>query len=319
MDIWIIKATAGEKGFACPSICWLPIHFEPVEVATVTAADLFDTIVTLSHDGNRKLQAIFPEKKVLRIPHVIDLEHFSLTAVNRSAVRKALHVPEHCFLVTIVYNLSESTSRKAPEVALAAFKIFNRYHPGSRLYIHSRLDDGIAMEELLDKLELRKVTVVSNQDKMATGGYPFGFVVNLMKVSDVVFNATASEGFGICSLEAQAIGTPVVVADSTAMPDNLFNGELCKVFQKKFCLQNTSYWFIPDVEDAAWCIEKIYRRTPSEKKRLARHGMKIIRENYNLRTLYDAWEPLFSSCETTLHSAGLRPACAVDVQGVKCQ
>ena len=31
------------------------------------------------------------------------------------------------------------------------------------------------------------------------------------------------------------------------MPDNVYNGELAGVYQFKFCLQNTSYWAIPDV------------------------------------------------------------------------
>ena len=293
IDIWIFKTDDGVH-FNCPAICWLPIHFEPVEELTVKAAALFDPIVCLSHDGVEKLTKIFPDKKILRIPHVIDFDHFSTTPVDKPAVRRSMGIPEDCFLVTIVYNCSESTSRKCPEVALSAFKHFNHKHPNSRLYIHSKLDHGVDVNEIIDYLDIRHLIIASDQAKMAKGGYTFDFVVDLMKVSDVVFNATASEGFCIPSIESQAIGTPVVVANSTAMPDNLYNGELCKIYQKKFCMQNTSYWFLPSIADCTACLERIYLRSPDERKRLSRHGMKCIRENYNLKTLFDAWKPLFS-------------------------
>ena len=292
LDCWILKTDDGIR-FNCPAICWLPIHFEPVEELTVKAAALFDPIVCLSHDGVKKLKKIFPGKKILRIPHVIDFDHFSTTPVDKGAVRRSMGIPEDCFLVTIVYNLSESTGRKSVESALSSFKMFNQKYPNSRLYIHSKLEHGVDATEIIDYLGICDLLIVSDQSKMAKGGYTFDFVVKLMKVSDVLFNATASEGYSLPSIESQAIGTPVVLANSTAMPDNLYNGELCKIYQKKFCLQNTSYWWIPDIVDCSKCIEKIYLRSPEENKRLSRYGMKCIRENYNLKTLHDAWKPLF--------------------------
>jgi glycosyltransferase involved in cell wall biosynthesis len=250
--------------------------------------------VCLSHDGVKKLKKIFPDKKILRIPHVIDFDHFSTTTVDKAAVRKSMGIPEDCFLVTMVYNLSESTSRKTPEIALSAFKIFNKKHPNSRLYIHSKLEHGVDVNEIIDYLDMRHLIIASDQAKMAKGGYTFDFVVNLMKVSDVLFNATASEGYCLPIMEANAVGTAAIGANSTAMPDNLYNGELCKIYQKKFCLQNTSYWFLPDAQDCARCIEKIYLRTPEERRKMTRYGMKCIRENSNLKTLYDAWKPLLA-------------------------
>ena len=293
IDIWILKTDGGIR-FNCPAICWLPIHFEPVEELTVKAAALFDPIVCLSHDGVKKLKKIFPDKKILRIPHVIDFDHFSTTPVDKGAVRRSMGIPEDCFLVTMVYNLSESTNRKEITCPMKAFQTFNEKYPNSRLYIHSKLDHGVDANEVIDYLGIRHLIIASDQAKMAKGGYTFDFVVNLMKVSDVLFNATASEGFGLSILEIQALGNPAIVANSTAMPDNLYNGEICKIYQKKFCLQNTSYWWIPCVHDCAKCIEKIYLRTPEEKKKLSRYGMKCVRENYNLKTLYDAWKPLFA-------------------------
>lgn len=43
-----------------------------------------------------------------------------------------------------------------------------------------------------------------------------------------------SEGFGIPIVESAAVGCPVIVANNTAPPDNVFNGEIVDNYQKKF-------------------------------------------------------------------------------------
>lgn len=47
---------------------------------------------------------------------------------------------------------------------------------------------------------------------------------------------------------------------------------------------------MPDVDKTVKVLEKIYNRTPDEKKTKAEYGKKMIRENYNTRTLYDGWK-----------------------------
>lgn len=86
------------------------------------------------------------------------------------------------------------------------------------------------------------------------------------------------------------MGLPVVVADNTAPPDNVYNGEIVANYQPKFVFLNTSYWWLPDVDKTVEALEKIYSRTPAEKKTKAEYGKKMIRENYNTQTLYDGWK-----------------------------
>lgn len=293
IDIWILKTDDGVK-FDCPAVCWLPIHFEPVEQRTVQAAGLFDYIVTLSKDGEKKLRDLFPMKQMRYIPHIIDFDHYDLGIVDKTTVRKQLHIPEDCFLVTMVMNNSETTNRKCFCANFDAFKRFHDKYPRAILYLHSKTDGALDLQCMLDYYGITDDMVIkSDKDKMAKGGYKFEWMVKLFKVTDCLLGATCSEGFSVTLIEANAIGTPVVATNTTAMPDNVHFGELADVYQFHFCYQNASYWALPDVKSIFRCLEKIHNLSPKEWKQKSRYGMKMVRENYNLLTLYNGWKDVF--------------------------
>ena len=293
IDIWIIKTGDGVR-FDCPAVTWLPIHFDPVEERTRQAAELFDKIVCLAKDGVDKITALFPDKQITRVPHIIDFAHYNLDKVDKIAIRKSIQVPEDCWLVSMVMNNSESTNRKCFCANLEGFKRFHDKYPKSHLYLHSKIDGALNLQSMLDYYGINQTAItISDKEKMAKGGYKFDWVVNLYKVTDCLLNATCSEGFSIPVIEAQAVGTPVISTNTTAPPDNTYNGLLADVYSYRFCYQNASYWATPDVKSIVKCLEKIYKRTPEETKNMSRYGMKMIRENYNQKTLYDGWKPIF--------------------------
>ena len=294
IDIWIIKVSPGDR-FNCKAVCWLPIHFEPVEERTIQAGALFDTIVPLGHDGRKKLVEIFPEKNIPpRVPHVIDFANYSRDKIDVPAFRKEIGLRPDAFVVLMVANNSEDTGRKGFFNQLEAFQLFSETHPSAQLYMHVRTTGCENIHHILEYLKIPSEKIVfSDQSKMGTCCYTFDFVVKLYKMADVLLNATCSEGYSCPPPEAAALGTPSVITDTTAMPDNLYNGEKAKTYQRKFVYQNVSYWYVPDVKSVAACLGKIYDRSPEEKKEKSRYGMKMIRENYTLKTLYDGWKPVF--------------------------
>ncbi len=173
--------------------------------------------------------------------------------------------------------------------------------PDARLYMHVKLDNAIDCHEIIDHLEVpREALLFSDQKKMTKGGYTFDWVVKLYRASDVLLNATVSEGFSSALSRRRPVGTPVVATNTTAMPDNTYNGELASIYQQKFCIQNTSYWELPRVSSIVECLEKIYNRTPEETKRKARYGIRKIREECNFLTLLNGWRALLEP-ETSLN------------------
>ena len=82
-----------------------------------------------------------------------------------------------------------------------------------------------------------------------------------------VLQASSETGYCCPSPESQALGTPVIVTDTTAMPDNLYNGEKAKTCQSKFVYQNVSYWYALDVIDLAACLTRIYSDLSRKRKK----------------------------------------------------
>lgn len=299
LDIWIFKVLPGEK-FACPAITWLPIHFEPVEIRTRQAAELFDTIVCLSTDGVRKLTPIFPHKTLTRIPHCVDFSHFKADPIDVPATRRSIGVPEKAFMILLVQNNAESTERKSFYTTFEAFKIFKARHPEAHLYIHSRLDGAVDLREIIDYLQIPADHYsYSDQHKMCRGGYVFEFVVNLYKACDVLLNATCSEGFSVPLVEANSVGCPVIASNNTACPDNVHNGELADNAARKFVYQNTSYWHFPSIPSIVECLERVYNRTSEEKAAKAEHGIKMARTLYDTETVFEQWKRLLENPAVT--------------------
>lgn len=65
-------------------------------------------------------------------------------------------------------------------------------------------------------------------------------------------------------------------------------------------LQNTSYWWLPDVNKTAEALERVYNRSAEETKAKAEYGKKMVRSSYNLQVLFDGWKPVME------HMAELR-------------
>ena len=174
---------------------------------------------------------------------------------------------------------------------MEAFQKFSETHPEAVLFMHVRATGCENIIEILDYLKMPEGKVIlSDQKKMERGCFTFDHVVKLYKMADVLLNATCSEGYSCVGPEIQALGGPVIVSDTTAMPDNLYNGEKAKTYQRKFVFQNVSYWYVPDMLSILECLNKIYNRSPQEKRDKSRYGVKMIRENYTMRTLYDGME-----------------------------
>jgi glycosyltransferase involved in cell wall biosynthesis len=96
---------------------------------------------------------------------------------------------------------------------------------------------------------------------------------------DVLLNPAMGEGFGICPLEAQACGVPVIVTDFTAM------AELCGAGWK---VSHTPYWTglgswqaTPNVDDIAGALEECYRLAPGRREQHAKAARRHA-QNYAL-------------------------------------
>lgn len=298
LDIWIIH---NEGNFGCKSICWLPLHFEPLEKATEKVLPLFDHVVFLSNSGKNIFLDRFPKKQknISLIPHVVGkdtLDHFddNNTIYTRDSFREELKIPKDAFLVSMIAKNSEESNRKAFDLNIQGFKKFLDIVPNAVLYLHTNISGNSNIIRIIvhNNIPIEKVWI-ADQDKIIHG-YNHNFIIGIYESSDVILGATCSEGFGLPLVEAQYKGCPVIGSNCTAMKDYVFNGHLASIIQKRFVYVNESFWYIPDPESIKDGLLKIYRRTKEEKIKMNKFGIDSVNKVCKFEVVKNKWNKLIN-------------------------
>jgi glycosyltransferase involved in cell wall biosynthesis len=104
--------------------------------------------------------------------------------------------------------------------------------------------------------------------------------------------ATAGEGFGIPTIEAQACGCAVIGSEWAATPELIKQGRLiAKKDGEAFYSQFASYLFKPHVRAIELALEEEHRR-PSKPQ------VEAIRAEYDADVVYEKnWKPIMAELE----------------------
>lgn len=134
----------------------------------------------------------------------IDADRFrASTALEGSAVRRELRIPEGAPLVTTIGALHR---RKSHDLFLAAAAAVRRHVPGARFLIIGEGSERSALTEQVRRLGLYDVATMPGARRDISA---------ILAATDVYVKPGIVEGFiGITVLEAQAAGRPVVAFDT---------------------------------------------------------------------------------------------------------
>ncbi len=171
-------------------------------------AGAFDTVACASAFTMEEFTRVRAANAV-RVPLGVDLDRFSPNRQSHS-LRQRLAAPEEVLLV----HCSRLSSEKRPAHALAAVRALVKRGVHARLYIAG---DGPLRRELEVAAAALPVTFlghVSDRSQLAA----------LFATADAVLAPAPAETFGLAALEALACGTPVVCADTGALPELLAPG-----------------------------------------------------------------------------------------------
>jgi glycosyltransferase involved in cell wall biosynthesis len=105
---------------------------------------------------------------------------------------------------------------------IMAFSIFKQTHKDAVLYLHmegSKAFGGFNIPVITQALGLTDKDVIMANSTQLRVGYKQEHLAALYTASDVVMNATMGEGFGVCSIEAQACGVRIITSNWTASQD----------------------------------------------------------------------------------------------------
>jgi glycosyltransferase involved in cell wall biosynthesis len=294
-DVWTGVADAWHE---LPLVCWVPVDHSPVprRVAEWCIKGGNKYIVAMSKNGEQLLlEAGVPRDRLTYIPHAIDR---TIWNPEVKPMRETLRVPEDAHL-TIITAMNKGKRKSFPEM-LTAWTMFAHAYEDAYLYLHTDKwghMDGINLIPLLKALNAPEARIRWVNSTQMRAGVPAETVARLMRSSDVLLLASRSEGFGLPVIEAQAVGTPVIVTDHTAQPElvrlygQVVDGQLhWEDFHEAFSK-------IPNVLSIFDALESNYRLTKSGS--VNRQTLAATMEEYDADKVYaEKWEPLFQSIQS---------------------
>jgi FkbM family methyltransferase len=281
---------------------WVPIDHEEVPPAV---ADWFERTgaapIAMSRFGEQKLRDAGMDP--LYVPHGIDTTIFR--PGDKAEARERAGLPDDAFVVAMVAaNVGRDGARKAFYEQIVAFGELRKKHSDAILVLHTDVTSphGVNIRALLSDFPEDSYRFTDQYAYKI--GLPSSTVADIYRAADVLTNTSWGEGFGIPIVEAQACGTPVVVTDTTAMP------ELCgagwKVPGEVLWHESQGAWarrpLISGIVDA---YLQAYEHARSEEMRARAWA---FAQDYDAdRVLVEFWKPALERLEVALEMRRAEP------------
>ena len=297
-DIWTLDPSYLSK---LPVwIPWLPIDKEPIPINVVDKVRYAYKAMCFSKFGERLLQ----EKGFF--PHLIyegtDTEIFKPT--SQIEARQKLSIPPDCFLFLMVGANKENPPRKGFQEALEAFKMFHDKHPEARLLFHTqqRAPTGFPIKEYAKHLGILGETFYANDYRSMFLSTSDSIAIEY-NASDALLHPSQTEGFGLCTIEAQACGKPVIIQNCQSMPELIIEGKtgfgsetMFKRFTADLSFTNTA-----DPKSVYECMEKTYAMVKKNPNKVKNDCRNWIIDNFDIDTLVkEKWIPFLEELQEEL-------------------
>jgi glycosyltransferase involved in cell wall biosynthesis len=292
-DIWILDPGKLKKFRRW--IPYVPIDSEPLMPETAERLPLAYDVITYSRFGHRLLQGNGFSSSY--IPMGVDTKTF--VPMDRREARRHFQIPRGLYVFGMVAANLDNPSRKGFQEVLEAFQLFHRAHPRSALFLHTNARDsrqGFPIGEYATALGLSEA-VYGLPEYTATFKLGSADMARLYSAFDCLLAPSSREGFCLPIVEAQACGIPVIVNNTTSMPELVGAGAVCDTGWKWWINRGT-YARQPDVRSLLEKMEEIYR---ADRKGLAVRARRFAVANYDMDRIFEAkWKPYLARLERLL-------------------
>jgi glycosyltransferase involved in cell wall biosynthesis len=263
-------------------VAYFPVDHYPIPVPILNQAEKAYHCVAMSKFGLNELRK--NNVAASYIPHGVDTKVFAptdLQPIPRKWLIDTAGVPlfsgqetekwDHDSFIIGKVAANKDTSRKGFDREMAAFKIFIEQNPDAkkdaRLYWHTdpRFPGGYHLDHYAHLMGIDKL-IKKTHPFYLYGGISEQNMAKMYQSFDLFTNVSRNEGFGIPIIEAQSCGVPVVVNDSTSMPELVSgHGWVCKpkTWEPTALLSNQ---FIPDEYEIAKAYGEAYNNPDKLKK-----------------------------------------------------
>lgn len=272
------------------------IHLTPVDCNPMSIrdyrviADTGGTPAAVSQTGLEIMRKGGPGREPLDplyLPHGIDVKLFAPPA-DRAADR-GHHGFSDNFVVGMNFNNNDKF-RKNLQESVRGFALFHKRHPDSLLCLHTMKQwvEGYNFPALVNHLGIGSAVRWSPQHEYLTGLVTGQALASWYGSLDVLLGV-GNEGFGLPAIEAQACGTPVILADASTGPELAGDGWLAdgELWWNDI---HQADWLHVSPQSVADCLEEAYedarnRREAARDNALHWDINKIVR---------DHWEPVLA-------------------------
>jgi FkbM family methyltransferase len=236
--------------------CWVPIDHLTLPDVTRRWFDVMGAVpIAMSRFGERCLvDAGFHPRYV---PHGIETSIFK--PGDQAEARELAGVPADAFAVGMVANnVGRDGSRKAFTEQIAAFAELRAKHSDAFFVLHTDVDQpiGVRLRAFLERT-LPKGSYTFTDPYAYRKGLPPEGVARIYRTLDVLSNCSYGEGFGVPIIEAQACGVPVIVTDSTSMPELCGSGWRAG-YERVWHDSQGGWTSVPRIGDIAEAMELAY-------------------------------------------------------------
>jgi glycosyltransferase involved in cell wall biosynthesis len=261
-----------------------------------------DVIATISKVTDDIVRTVSPEVETHYIPHCVDMNIFckvpeqSVIDFTKRVFPKDLNKK-----FTVFWN-SRNARRKNPGSIVWWFADFLKHVPAgsARLLMHTDPKDvhGPDLEAIINELGLTNGEVMFSPARI--GPQDIAMMYNL---ADVTVSLSDAEGFGLSTMESLACETPIIVPRTGGLQEqvkdsdgNHFGIELPITSQMIVGSQEVPFIYEDRVnkEDFVNALLKMYNMSDTERKALGAAGREHLNKNYDMATLMNKWDELFT-------------------------
>lgn len=242
-----------------PIAAWMPVDCSPVDQTDQTylaTGRIYP--VAMSEFGREEITKL--GYSCGYVPHGIDTKKWSALPSVRDSIREQFGIPAGSFVIGINATATD-TERKGLFEQLEAFARFYRRHPNAVLmlhtlhgYAHGLNTAAVAINCGIPKEAIR----YSPPYEYMRGSFTGDMMMNWYNALDVLSNCSWGEGFGLAAIEAQACGTPVILADNSTSRQLVGPGWLVKT-EPKWNAKHAARWGAPLIGEIVKAYEKAYK------------------------------------------------------------
>jgi len=261
-----------------------------------------DVIVTISKVTDEIVKNVAPEVQSYYIPHSVDMDVFKkISDFQIDEFRKKAFPKDPNKKFTVFWN-SRNARRKNPGSVVWWFNDFLKIvgKDKARLLMHTDPKDphGPDLEAIISELGLLNGEVMFSPARI--GPQDLAAMYNLC---DVTVSLSDAEGFGLSTMESLSCEVPIIVPKTGGLQEqvkdddgNYFGIELPIASQMIVGSQDVPFIYEDRVsqEDFVNALLKLFNMSQEERASLGASGRKHLEKNYNMTTLMNKWDELFT-------------------------